>query len=314
MTAIYSCKKENTDQAVKQQDEMMVRSKKVVSLIKQFDEKMNSNLKTGELIDLDSAVWNMEALQNYDYAYPDSSTKDFVLMKSHYSIAVDANNKVLMSDVQVVNGLMEDTLIYQLSQFPEEVKCMKFWDVALDSVVSTTAYLSATGGFGFNLLIGTYWGFDEDDDWLWGTLGQEYGDPPVGKCDGTQVGVSDGSDELQWRLNNPALQLAEPYIFTDLETHETTGFEWETGGVYQLYVGWDYPEDNCLTNDTLTYYLLNSHDIINTYDYEGGLRPPTKSFANVEIKDELLLLPYDGQHLHYYTITYGTITLVGLPD
>ncbi len=144
IAGFYSCKKDNTGQTVNQQeDEMMVRSKKVISLIQQFEMKMNSTLKSGDLIELDSAVWNMEALQNYGYAYPDSSTKDFSHMKSYYTIAVDANNKVLMSDVQVVNSFMEDTLLYQLSLFPEEVVCMKFWDVTTDSVVGTTAFLSA---------------------------------------------------------------------------------------------------------------------------------------------------------------------------
>lgn len=154
------------------------------------------------------------------------------------------------------------------------------------------------------------WPFNEDDDWYWGTLGQELGNPPLGKCDGTQVGVSDGSDELQWRLNNPATQQTQPiYFFTDLVMLEATGFEWDNGAP-MLYVGWDYPEDNCLTNDTLTYFLLQSHDIINTYDDEGGLRPPGKSFAGVEIMDDLVLIPNDGIHYHKYEVTYGIPSLI----
>lgn len=295
---------------------MQLHNNKIISLIQQFEEKMHSSFKSGEMIDIDSAVWNMEALQNYGYAYPDSSTKEFIHKKSYYTIPIDVYSKVLMSDVQVVNSLMEDTLAYQLSQFPEEVKCMKFWDVTTDSIVGSTAFLSAVGGYGLNLT-GPYYGFDNDDDWLWGTLGQEYGTPPLGKCDGTMVGVSDGSDELQWRLNNPAFQSGEPiYFFTDLETLETTGFDWDDiGGVYPLYVGWDYPEDNCLTDVMLTDYLMNSDDIINTYDYEGGLRPAGKTFESVYIRDELLLLPNSqGKHLHYYLVTYGIPSFIPPPN
>lgn len=315
IAGFYSCKKDNTGQAISEQEnEMMLRSKKVILLIQQFDAKMHSTFKSGELIDIDSAVWNMEALQNYDYAYPDSSTKEFVHNKSYYTIPVDANNKVLMSDVQVVNGLMEDTLLYQLSQFPEEVKCMKFWDVTTDSIVGRTAFLSAIGGYGRNLT-GPYYGFDEDDDWFWGTLSQEYGQPPLGKCDGTMVGISDGSDELQWRLNNPVFQSGNPiYFFTDLVTLETTGFDWDdVGGVYPLYVGWDYPEDNCLSDVMLTDYLMNSDWIINTFDYDDGLRPAGLTFESVYIKDDLLIAN-PPSHLHYYFVTYGIPSYIPPPN
>jgi hypothetical protein len=43
---------------------------------------MKSTLKTGERIEVDSAVWNMEALQNYTYANPDTAVKDFISIKN----------------------------------------------------------------------------------------------------------------------------------------------------------------------------------------------------------------------------------------
>ncbi len=311
IAGVYSCKKESTNQTFTQEDEMMVRSKKIITLINQFDEKMNSNLKSGELIGIDSAVWNMEALQNYNYAYPDSAAKDFNVTKSNYTINVDANGSVLIDDVQIVYNEMEANLVDDLNEIPSDVKNMRFADVALDSIDNGIGYLSVTLGFGSNILIGTYYGFDEDDDWYWGTLSQLYGQPPLGKCDGTMVGVSDGSDELEWRLNNPVYTIGPEFIFTNLETFGAVGFDFENANYEpRLYVGWDYPEQNCLTNDTLTYYLLESHDIINTYDYNGGLRPPGLDFSHVKIDDWLQLLPYDGRHLHHYDVTYGIITLV----
>lgn len=311
MAGIYSCKKNSANQPSAQEDEMMVRSKKVISLIKQFDAKMNSTLKAGETIELDSAVWNMEALQNYDYAYPDSAAKDFEMFKSYYTIPIDANGMVLVSDVQVVNEQMEDTLLYYLDQIESEIKHMRFADVVLDSAVGSTGYLSVTNGFGFNLLLGTYWAFEDDDDWYWGTLSQEYGQPPLGKCDGTQVGVSDGSDELQWRLNNPVVGYGGPYIFTDVVTLLTNGFCFlDDNDDPRLYVGWNYPEENCLTDDLLTYYLIQSDDIINTYDYEGGLRPPGLYFSSVYINDDLMMASSGDKHYHYYEVTYGTITML----
>lgn len=311
---VTSCKKDNANKLASQDDELMAKSKRIISLIKKFDGKMRSNLKSGEVIDVDSAVWNMEALQNFEYANPGEATRDFEVAKSNYSLALDENGQVLMSDVQAVYAQMEDTLIFKLEQIPSNEKVVRFADVSLDSIESNTAHLSITLGFGYNWLLNRYWPFNTSDNWYWGTLGHEFGHPLLGKCDGTQVGVSDASDELQWRLNNPVVLPVGPFIWTDLETnYDINGFSFsdENNGQPRLYVGWDYPENNCLTHDTLTYYLVQSHYIIN--DYAEGVRPAGLSFASVVIGDWLLLGGEFPLHLHQYFVTYGTMVKVGLP-
>ncbi len=321
LTTIYSCKKDVSDLQSSQSDEIVLKNNDIIKLIKQFETKMQSNLKSGESIDLDSAVWNMEALQNYSYAYPDSSTKDFVIMKSYYTIPINSSNKVLMSDVQTVNQQMEDTLLYQLALFPEEVKCMKFWDVNADSIIGTTAYVSATSGFGLNIIIGTYYGFSDDDDWIWGTPGQEYGDPPAGKCDGTMVGVSDGSDELQWRLNNPALQPFQNIEFyTNLQTEEVNFFNCyynEPPYLDRVFNKLNQAE-YCMEDTELTDFLLAADLIVNDYNdplNDGGMwgimildgegaRPIGKDFVSISIED-LFLMVGGSTFMHNYKITYG---------
>lgn len=311
LITVTSCKKESM---VEKPNEMIPHDNKVLTLIKQFDEKLNSSFKSDEKIEADSAVWNIEALQNYTLAYPDSAAKDSKVIKTTYTVPVDANGMILMTDVQVVYDLLETDLITSLDLIESEVKYIRFSDVALDSIIGGTAYMSITAGFGFNWLMNTYWCFGADDDWIWGTLSEDYGVPPLGKCDGTQIGVSDGSNELAWRLNNPLVQPAQPLIYTDLVTLSADGFYFEDAGVARIFVGWDYPTDECLTNDTLTYFLIQADDIINTYDYEGGLRPANKSFINIEIKDRLAMYDFSGWHYHEYLVTYGIPTVVGLPD
>jgi len=311
---VTSCKKDNTNKPVNQEDELMARSKKVISLIKNFDGKINSNLKSGEVMGIDSAVWCLEALQNFEYANPGEATKEFKTVKSNYTLDLDANGIALFSDVQAVYAQMEETLTLQLSQIPGDEKVVHFSDVALDSIEGSTAYLSTTLGFGYTWLLNMYWPFNTSDNWYWGTLGQEYGNTLLGKCDGTQYGVSDASDELQWRLNNPVVAPANPYKLISLQTEYTDGTSYiGPNGEPRLYVGWDYPEDNCLTHDMLTNYLLQSHYIIN--DYAEMLRPEGKTFASVNITDDLMLLPYNqGEHFHNYAVTYGIIVYIGLPD
>ncbi len=307
---IHSCKKNAMEKPTTENEQMLSRSQKVIALIRQFDAKLKNNLKSGEMITADSAVWNMEASLNYNYAISDSSAANLLVKKSFYSITVDANQMVLMDDVTTVYWQMDDTLNIQYNGIANPVKHVVFSDVTMDSVVGTTGYLSVATGFGLDLPR-NYVPFAEDDDWIWGTLGG----PLAGKCDGTEVGVSDGSNELQWRLNNPMPVSGEQIFYTDLETLWTNGWDFlDSNGNERLYVGWDYPEDNCLTNDLLTYYLQQSDDIIYTYDYDGGLRPPGKDFVRLEIIDDLAFNENQSWFYHLYLVTYGIPTQAPPPN
>ncbi len=227
------CKKEAINQQPTQDDEMMVRSKKVVSLIRQFNQKLESSLKTSETISLDSAIWNMEASLNYNYADPEEAVGEYSFNKSNYTIEVDADGEVSMADVQTVYTLMEQDLGNSFKSGDETV--VIFSDVALDSVIGGTAYLSGTNGYSSGIARNYT---PIDDDWYWGTLGQEYGNPLLGNCTGTDT-TSDASDELQWRLNNPMPVPTEQIFYIDLVTEEATGYDFGD----RLYLGWDYPDD-----------------------------------------------------------------------
>ena len=285
---------------------MIKRSRKVASLIENFKGKMEFDLKSGESISLDSAVWNMEATLNYDYADPDSASALFITRKSVYTLDIDANEFVTLTDVQTVYDLMEDTLEMQFLDLINTVKIIVMCDVSVDSTDSNKAYLTLTNGFGLDLPT-QYDPFDEDDDWIWGTISG----PLAGKCDGSDS-TSDGSNELQKRLNNPLLVPGEQIFYTDIETPERTGEDFlDENGAPRLYVGWDYPQHNCLDNDTLTYYLWQSDEIIHNYSSEGGLRPANKSFVSLEIIDTMIYKSGGyTKHLHYYKVTYGKPTTV----
>ena len=100
MVGVYSCKKDSNQQIPNQQQdgEMMMRSKKVIALIHNFEQKMNDALKSGETISLDSAIWNMEASLNYTYADPEEAIGVYSFSKSNYTLEVDANGEVTMGD------------------------------------------------------------------------------------------------------------------------------------------------------------------------------------------------------------------------
>ena len=299
LIAFYSCKKDNMPTTEPTTDNTAY-SNMITNRINNFRQQMQNPERSGEML-LDTAVWNLEALINYDYAYPDSASKDFTIMSSHYTVTVDENGMVSEAEVQQVYNLMLDTLNYQLALLNDDVKFTVFSDVQLDEVDGNTARLTVNNGYGSGLILGLYDPFYDDDDWIWGTLGG----PLAGKCDGTEVGVSDGSNELQYRLNHPAA-LPANVGYTDLVLRigEPTSFPDPNGTGYRIYLDPTATIDNCLYNEDLEYYLIEADDIIKTYEADGGLRPLNKSFVRIEIIDDILL--GNGSYCHTYRVTYGT--------
>lgn len=267
--------------ADKQQDRSSPARKKSQQIIRQiegFDTKLNNNLKSGETITVDSLVWYTEALENYTHARPDLQYENFAVSKTTYTATLD-NSSLSMQDASALFNTMQSDLETELANLNPTDDKLKLTDVVLDSIEGNTAYLSANRVFGIGISA-MYDAFDEDDDWIWGgTVGQSlFGDPPAGKCDGTMYGVSDGSDELQRRLNNPNFAFDQQFIIVDVVTIEDiNGGTWSDGNGPLLF--WinstqpDYDWFYCLTNEALTEQLSNAHTILYSYEDEGGVRP-----------------------------------------
>jgi hypothetical protein len=301
---IVACKKDEPMQVNQNTNtELDDHSAKVLNLIKTFDAKMNSTLKGDERIHIDSVVWNSEALQNYNYAFPDTSTKNFVVYREDYTLSVNASNMALLSDVQSLNTQIEDNILDKLDEIDSDEAFLRFCDVVLDSIVSNTAFLSAINGFGYDIIFG-YYGFDDDDDWIWGTLSGSL----AGKCDGTMVGVSDGSNELVWRLNNllfhSGSQSGTGWTNVETITKIYSDFSF-VNGQPRIYVDPTATVNNCLYDTDLVFYLEQADGIIYSYSPDGA-RPSGKEFMSINIVDEMI----SGSggftnYLHKYQITYG---------
>jgi len=296
------CKKEAINQQTVNEDEMMMRSKKVIALIQNFEQKMNDALKSGETITLDSAIWNMEASLNYNYADPGEAVGEYTFSKSNYILEVDANGEVSMGDVQQLYADMEQDLGNNYKSGDDTV--VIFSDVALDSIAGGTAYLSGTNGYSSGIARNYT---PIDDDWIWGTLT----DSLAGNCDQDDM-TSDGSNELEWRLNNPLPTSPVPiYGYTDIVKIEIDG----TQGAYsdRLYIDFTGDDDACLSISDLTYYLGESDEIIYTYQGQNdGIRPIGKDLINVVITDDVS--PGLSTYLHRYAVRYGIPLLVPPPN
>jgi len=310
---MYSCKKDLPVASPVQENDFITHSQKVLSLIRAFDNKLESDLKTGELITLDSAVWYTEALQNYEYAHPDSGSRSFVVSESQYTLPVSPGGLVLMDDVEILYSQMETQLLADLTGISDPVSFLAIADVALDSVVGNTAHLSVSNGLGVGELI-IYDPFEEDDDWIWGT--GHPSDPLAGKCNGDMVGESDGSNELEYRLNNPNVSYP-PSGYTDIEIVDINYMNCYYENPFNLnrvFNTLDYYF--CIENDEMNNYLSEYDYIVYEYNNTGndgsgmifvfngeGARPGGKNFISVAIEDAF---NYDSQRLfHFLHIRYG---------
>jgi len=298
---MYSCKKEKGVDIPSPETDVST-SQQIMNRINAFKEKMNNDYKSGSNTHIDTAVWDLEALISYENAYPDSSSRNFTTYESYYTLKVDVDSLASDSDIEDVYDLMLDSVAYHLTLITSTMKFLVFSDVELVGIVDSTATIKATNGYGFNLVLG--WYTPIDDDWIWGF--------DQGNCSGTDL-TSDGSDELQYRINNPQVQLPGAGSYTDYETLEVTAGTVvdEIGDYTRIY--WDdtYTYSKCIYLSELTVFLTKAHDIIYlhddplTNDYVEGVRPDGKDFISIEIEDSVSVPEGGPVFVHYYKITYA---------
>ena len=306
LIAIVSCKRNNVNPTDRQQNSDSY-SQQIMKRIEAFQKQVTGHFKDGTMMPLDTAVWNLEALLTNYGGYPDSASQNFLLKKAHFTLPVDVNGLVSMNNVQTVYQQMVDTITAQLNDISGNVKFLKFSDVQQDSVVGNTAYITSNNGYGQGYILGLYEPFH--DDWIWGTLNNPDQPPYSGNCSGTDFS-SDGSNEIQYRLNHP-IAVSNASGYTDLETQEAVGLDFmESDGTYRIY--WDdtHTINKCLTINDLTYYLTQAYDIVNTTDdpnttEKEGIRPFGKSFISINILDDMIVAPNNYPFLHHYYATYG---------
>ena len=299
---VYSCKKEQEPMTNPVDQAQLEKSQQIIQRIEAFDAKLTGNFKSGESISVDSLVWYTEALENYSHARPDLAYEHFVVNKTTYTVTLD-NGSLSLTDAANVYADMQTDLANEMAELPGSNNYLKLTDVALDSVQGNTAYVSASRVIGLRLVAGIYEPFDADDDWIWGY--------DQGRCDGTMAGVSDASNEIQRRMNNPWVVPDRNYRFilntleiTEVDPIGNPEFQGRLfGGAYDFY--------HCISDEMMTYYLEQSHLILN--DPSEGIQPNNKHLYHLQIDDAL----YGGGNSlisHHYIATYGEVTLVPIID
>lgn len=125
LLGVVSCQKEKTEEKpIVQQDPEAQRALERISEFKNQIEYYKSHPDTREAssISVDDAVWDLEALFNYTYAYPELCYGRTMIIDTTLSLAISSNDSVLMSDLATFYNQMFATIsaIYQSVTLPDK--------------------------------------------------------------------------------------------------------------------------------------------------------------------------------------------------
>ncbi len=309
------CKKRENVTSTQQpaKHELSQRDKKVLSLVEHFKANLNSKLKDGEEISIDSSIWYIESMLNVYYARFDSSSLIFT-DSTFVTIPLRSNNVVRMSDVNVACLALIDSLTvhYQKIQFNE--KNVLLADISVTQVHNDYIIVKMVDVMGTN----SYWTpcptFGTTDYWFWS--GGE------GKCDnfGGQFIGTDASDKLYQYANQWIIERFPLGCYTEVETigpilpsdpnaqttYNPCGFE------TSLLFGdgsSTIPEPNeCLSPDCMNYYLNGLLQLGETL--KPGSKVIISYYCHWDVNN--CLLPCWG-HIHFAKFTYGYYLAVPFP-
>lgn len=315
-----SCNKEQTNTELAQGEATLAR---IMDFKQQVDYyKANPAIKDGETMTLDEAIWNIEALFNLTYAYPELSYGHTVTADTVLYLPVGAGNTVLLTDLTVFYGQMYDVVrgIYQDIELDN--KQFLILDVeagALNGGQQAIKLHSVQGsvkGAQPEPEIPQIWEpFEEGPDWY-------YGDDR-GRRDGSFYSEMDAADTLSNMLNATLVQKA-PDGFTYFY-HETTMRELLEGdkieysnntypnyGSYcEFYIENPTTDDYWLCTNQLNFHYFGEKKLVKYILPYYGINPvPSNHYlCNVIVKEESDRTT--SMICHHTQATYGRRELIG---
>ncbi|MBC8319299.1 MAG: hypothetical protein H8E34_01115 [Bacteroidetes bacterium] len=248
---IYSCQKEQTGiDKTENQTEQSFKDTQLEKRIIAFRDKIdlireNPTLKSGsDPMNVDSAVWYIEATSNLTYGDASFETEEFIVDSAFIEVPV-TNGQILWADVQAAYDQVIDSLAEHNANIGANEKQLIVADISLKESDNNSATFEVTSGFGTD---GTT-GFGNDYPWYWGW--------ELGRCDGSGLGVgADAADKIAYLAN---MLIPVP-----------TGNSYYTDVEYRYVYPWDYTDNNgdpMLFTDFQEYTL--NHQCLSTADIAG---------------------------------------------
>lgn len=289
----------------------------IVGKIKNFKNRMSIAdglaSKSEDFISIDSVVWNIEALFNASYTFPDLLYDKIVTQELVFSVPVN-NNVVSMSDVallydQIINdvrtaysndGIVQNKSLKNVFFEKGEVENNRLEIIAL---VSSGRSIPEDPG---NLNVYYVGPFGEDDCWYFG----EYG----GSCDDPSE-WGDAAEWIEYWINyyygwSPAAVDGYRNIYFSQSMIHLLGNEYvKYNGEYYIYYWINNLQYLYLSGSLLNYYFQNEVDVImelvpNDPKYSGQL-PQNPKFMEVDIQGNSSIVSGGTLRRHENFILYG---------
>lgn len=294
LISIQSCKK-NDEPAVVKTTMNVAYSGEAMALwrkLSSFNHKIKDGLKSDEFITPDSAMWYLEALFNVQYG-EDTTYNDINTYKRSYSLTVNANGTVNMSDVIGTYNQMVTDLNTALGEINSEYKFLVIADLEPALLKNGGFTIDLNAGLGFNPL-SLYKPITTDDNWRYGNM--------LGRCTNTQWD-SDAGNELKKRFNNPYVTYPVNTGWINVEVSGILSYINFPGRIYHEHA----TSAPCIEYDELQYYLTQGYYILYNTATENpsGVRPQNLYYKAMDLWTNNQNPP-DNEYWHKYQVWYGT--------
>lgn len=276
--------------------------------------KANPAIKDGETMTLDEAIWNIEALFNLTYAYPELSYGHTVTADTVLYLPVGSNNTVLLTDLTAFYEQMYAVVrdLYQAIELDN--KQFLILDVeagerngSLQAIGMHTVQGSLRGEQPEPGTPQQWEPFEEGSPWYYGE--------DLGRLDGTFYGEMDAADTLSRMLNANLVQKAPggfTYIYTNVIMKEL--YNWDhveyshnsypgCGPYCEFYKVNPSATDYLLDTDQMNFHYFGERYLATDYLRTHGnpLVPSTHYLVNVAISDNKTT----SKIWHHTQATYG---------
>jgi len=299
---IYSCQKEKIrNDRPENKAEQSLKDAQIEKRIIAFRDKIeliskNLTLKSGsEPMEIDSAIWYIEATANFTYGDASTKLKEYVVDSSFIEVPL-TNGAILWVDVQAAYNQVIDSLSVRYASITANEKQLIVADISLKETTDNTANFEVISDFGTD---GTP-GFGNNYPWYWGG--------ELGRCDGSGLGVGlDAADIIAQLANSTISVPSGNSYYTDVETIDVNPCDFTING--QCVPFYDFQEytyiPKCLSPTDITFFE-------NSIIYIGNqLMPARKSIISFHIHDDtaFALCGFDEHDCwymgHFATIKYA---------
>ncbi|MBW6491649.1 MAG: hypothetical protein K0B15_10715 [Lentimicrobium sp.] len=289
ITLATSCKKEKHESA------LIIKNGQGQTTLKLLNFKQKIQIKIGDMMEADSALWYLEGLLNYEQA---NNTHEFQQIDFYYDTLPwpASNGTISTHNIQQIYASLSEQSQLIAYQNGDPAYTFNLIDLNLletDSKTSTQA-LAVTLSGGLPEAISSYLAFSEDDYWISGGL--------LGKCDiyaGQCVG-RDATTELEYFFNLPK---TNPGFYVSIESVDAHAFDYPASdnpyGNYKIWAENINHSNNCLDPDELNYYL-SKWEFIRSIN-----KPADKTFCAVDVQWNIVVGKLSNEGFHTYSISYG---------